>query len=270
MIGTINLGGGNVFYEVAGEGEPLVFLHAGFVDSAMWDDQWQPFSQHYTVIRYDMLGFGRSDRMGKAISRRHELYGVLEATGVKRAILVGCSIGGETALDATLDRPELVSSLVIVSTIPGGFMMQGEMPKGLMDMMAAVEHGDFERASELQMRLWMDGPYRQAGQTDPIVRRRAAQMSRGALEKGDWRLLDAPPPDPLDPPAIERLQQMHVPTLIIAGELDNAEFARAAGVMESAIPGAKKVILPGCAHLPNMEKPNEFNQVVLDFLGTIN
>src|SRR5512147_1225103 len=98
ITGSINLGDGKVFYEVAGEGEPLVFLHAGFVDSAMWDDQWQAFSQHYTVIRYDMLGFGRSDRLERPISRRHELYGVLEATGVKRAILVGCSIGGETAL----------------------------------------------------------------------------------------------------------------------------------------------------------------------------
>lgn len=264
--GYVDLGDGKVYYEIAGEGAPLVFLHAVPFDSRMWDDQWRDFSQRYSVIRFDLRGLGKSDGLEEPASRRQELYRVLEATGVKRATLVGCSLSGETVLDAALERPELVSGLIVVSAVPGGFELQGEPPKELMEMLVAVEQGDLALASELQMRIWVDGPFRQPGQVDPLVRRRAAEMSRSALAQGTWRLALAPPPDPLDPPAVQRLDRIKAPALIIAGELDNPEILRAAGVMANAIPGAQKVVIPGAAHLPNMEKPAEFNQVVQDFL----
>lgn len=267
--GTIDLGDGKIAYEIAGAGSPLVFLHAGFVDSRMWDDQWDDFSQRYSVIRFDLRGFGRSDRLEGPVSRRQELYRMLEESGVKRAILVGCSLGGETIIDAALERPELVSGLVVVSATPGGFEMQGVPPKELMEMLAALEQGDLALASELQMRIWVDGPFRQPEQVDPLVRRRAAEMNRNALEKGTWMLTLAPVPDPLDPPAVDRLDQMKVPALIIAGGLDNPEILRAADMVAVAVPGAQKVVIPGAAHLPNMEKPAEFNRVVEDFLRGI-
>lgn len=264
--GYIELDDGRVYYEVAGEGAPLVLLHAGFVDSRMWDDQWRDFSQDYSVIRFDMRGFGKSDRVEEPVSRRQQLYRVLEATGVKRATLVGCSLGGETILDIALERPEMVAGLIVVSAAPGGFELQGEPPQYLMEMLAALEQGDLALASELQMRIFIDGPMRQPEQVDPLVRQRAAEMNRSVLAKGMWGMAVAPPPDPLDPPTVQRLGQIHVPALIMAGELDNPEILRAAEAMASAIPGAQKVILPGCAHLPNMEKPAEFNQAVREFL----
>lgn len=258
-----------VYYEVAGQGAPLVFMHAGIVDSQMWDDQWEEFSKHFTVIRYDMLGFGKSDSLDQPVSRRQELYRVFGTTGIKRAILVGLSLSGETILDVALERPELVLGLVVVSAVPGGFEMQGEPPQDLMDMLAALEQGDRDHATEHQMRLSFDGPYRQPEQVDILVRKRAAEMNRKALAKDTKGLYLAPPPDPLDPPAVKRLDQIKAPTLIIAGELDNPEILRAADVMAGSIPGAQKAIIPGGAHLPNMEKPAEFNRVVMDFLSGI-
>lgn len=273
--GYLDLEDGKVYVEVAdgdptGARPPLVFLHAVPFDSRMWEAQWADFRQRYQVIRYDLIGFGRSDPLKGPVSRRRELYRVLEETGVKRAVLVGCSLSGETALDAALEHPELVSGLIILSAVPGGFEMQGEPPKELMEMMAAVEQGDLDLATELQMRIWIDGPFRQPEQIDPLVRQRAAEMSRHVLTKGAakgaWNFVFAPDPDPLDPPAVQRLGQIQIQTLILAGELDNAEILRAAGVMAGAIPGAQKVILPGCAHLLNMEKPAEFNQAIKDFM----
>jgi len=260
---------GKVYYEIAGQGAPLVLMHAGIVDSQMWDDQWREFSKRFTVIRYDMLGFGKSDSLDQPVSRRQELYSVLETTGIKRAILLGCSLSGETILNVALERPELVSGLVVVSSVPGGFEMQGEPPQDLMDMMAALEQGDRNLATEHQMRLSIDGPYRQPEQVDILVRKRAAEMNLKALAKDTKGLNLAPPPDPLDPPAAQRLDQIKAPTLIIAGELDNPEILRAADVMAGAIPGAQKAIIPGSAHLPNMERPAEFNRVVMDFLRGI-
>lgn len=267
--GSIDLEDGLVYYEAAGEGEPLVFLHAVF-DSRIWDDQWDEFAQHYSVIRFDSLGFGRSDSPKGPVSRRKELYRVLEELGINRATLVGCSMGGETVLDAALERPELVSGMVVASAVPSGFEMQGEPPRDLIEMLAAMEQGDLERVSELQVRIWIDGPYRQPDEVDARVRRRAVEMSRSELAKGTGALAQAlaPPPDPLDPPAAMRLDQIKAPALIIAGELDNPEIVRAAEVMAETIPGAEKIIMPGCAHLPNMEKPAEFNRAVRQFLQT--
>jgi pimeloyl-ACP methyl ester carboxylesterase len=264
--GYLDIGGGKVFYEATGEGEPVVLLHAGFVDSRMWDEQWHALSQDFAVLRFDMLGFGKSDPEERPVSRRQELYKVLEQTGIERATLVGCSLGGETVLDFALEHPDRVAGLVVVSAAPGGFEMQGEPPRYLMEMLGAFEQGDLALASDLQLRIWVDGPFRQPEQVDPVVRERAAEMNRVALAKGTWGLTMAPPLDPLDPPAVQRLGQIRAPALIVAGGLDNPEITRAAEEMASAIPNAHKLVIPGCAHLPNMEKPSEFNQAVLDFL----
>ena len=136
-------------------------------------------------------------------------------------------------------------------------------------MLAAVEQGELDLASALQLRIWVDGPFRQPGQVGLPVRRRAAEMSRTTSSKGNWGLALAPDPDPLDPPTAQRLDQIKAPTLIIAGGLDNPEILRAADVMAAAIPNTQKVIIANAAHLPNMEQPAEFNLVVEDFLQSV-
>jgi pimeloyl-ACP methyl ester carboxylesterase len=264
--GYVDLDDGKLYYEAAGAGAPLVLLHAGFLDSRMWDDQWHDFSQHYRAIRFDMRGFGQSDRVEGPVSRRHDLYRLLKQLDIRRAAFLGCSLGGEMILDVALEQPAMVSALIVVSTAPGGFELQGAPPPHLFEMLAAVEQGDVALASELQNRLWVDGSFRQPEQVNPLVRQRAAAMNRVALANGTWGKADAQPLHPLDPPAAQRLGEVQAPTLIVAGGLDHPEILRAAGMMAAAIPGAKKVIIPECAHVPNMEKPAEFNQAVLEFL----
>jgi pimeloyl-ACP methyl ester carboxylesterase len=244
----------------------LVFSHAGFVDSHMWDDQWEAFSQHYRVLRYDMRGFGRSDPATGPVSRRHELLGLLDALSIERAILMGCSMGGEASIDIALEQPERVTALILVNTAPGGFELQGEPPRYLFEMIEAMQAGNVELASELQIRIWVDGMYREPEQVDPVVRQRALAMNRIPVERATMPVADAQPLDPLDPPAVARLQELQVPALVIAGALDHPEILRAADVMAAAMPNAQKAIIPGGAHLPNMDNPTEFNRIVLDFL----
>ncbi len=267
--GYLGLEDGKLYYEVEGEGEPLVLSHAGFVDRRMWDEQWGAFTRRYRTVRYDMRGFGKSSPAQGPVDRREDLHRLLEHLGIHRAALVGCSMSGAIMLDFTLEHPEVVSTLVLVSSIPVGFEMQGEPPREFLEMMEAMEQGDLLRASELQNRLWIDGPFRQPGQVDQRLRQRAAEMNRIALANDTFRKADSSPVNPLDPPAARRLGEVRVPVLVIAGELDNPEVVRAAAVMAAGIPGAKKVILPGCAHLPNMERPEEFNRVVLEFLADL-
>src|SRR5690625_3469798 len=261
--GYATVDGGKLYYEAGGEGESLVFVHAGFVDSRMWDDQWHALIGRNRAIRFDMRGFGRSDVAAMEVSRRGDLHGLLTQLDITRTILIGCSTGGEVALDFALEHPEMVSALILVSTVPGGCEWQGEPPPYVIEMMAAIERGDVALASELQNRIWIDGPFRKPDESDPNVRRRAAEMNRHAITNGAWTVTDT---NPLQPCALERLGEVGVPTLIVVGELDDPEILRAADVLQHGITGAQKVIVPSCAHLPNMERPAEFNDAVLSFL----
>ncbi|HLV37112.1 MAG TPA: alpha/beta fold hydrolase [Spirillospora sp.] len=267
--GYLELDDGKLYYEMAGAGEALVLSHAGFVDSGMWDDQWHDFTQRYRVIRYDMRGFGKSDPVTGPRARRNDLYRLLKHLDIERAHLLGCSQGGEIILDLALEHPDMVDALIIVSAVPGGFELQGEPPPQLLEMIGAVQQGDLERASELQIRLWIDGPFRQPEQVDRRVRQRAAAMNRLPVTQNTWAIADMQPLNPLDPPAAQRLHEIQVPTLIVAGALDNPEILRAADVMTAGIESAQKAVIPDSAHLPNMEQPALFNQTVNDFLATL-
>jgi pimeloyl-ACP methyl ester carboxylesterase len=263
--GYVDIGDGKLYYEVAGAGETLVLGHAGFVDSGMWDAQWDELAQHHQVIRYDMRGYGKSDFPSGPVNRRQDLFQLLQHLHIERATLLGCSLGGTIMLDFALEHPQMVSALILVSSAPGGFQLQGEPPPNIFAMFPAMQQGDTARVSELQIQLWVDGPFRQPDQVDPDVRRHAAEMNLIPARNNTWLKVDMQPNDPLAPPAVEHLHDIHAPTLIIAGVLDNPEILRAADVLAAGIAGAKKVIIADAAHMPNMEKPAEFTQAVLSF-----
>lgn len=268
--GYIDTGDGKLYYEIGGEGNPetLVLNHAAFLDSGMWDEQWAVFTEHYRVLRYDMRGYGKSDPVDGPRTRRHDLYTLLQTLEITHAHLLGCSMGGELVIDLALEHPELATSLVVVSGTPSGFELQGEPPPYLFEMMAATQQGDIERASELQLRIWVDGPHRTPEQVDPQVRAWASAMNRSFVANGTWAIADLQPFNPLDPPAVRRLDEISTPTLIVAGTLDHAENLRAADVLSARIRGAKQIFIPDAAHVPNMEQPVLFNQVVLEFLAS--
>jgi pimeloyl-ACP methyl ester carboxylesterase len=264
--GYVVAGDGRLYYEVAGEGEPLVLSHAGFLDSRMFDAQWQALARHFHVIRYDMRGYGRSGQASGPLCRRDDLRRLLEHLRLTRAHLVGCSIGGEIALDLALERPELAASLTLVGATPSGFAMQGEPPRYVMDMFDALQRGDVERASELQMRIWLDGSFREPDQVDAALRERALTMNRIPLKRQTFAIADMQPLTPLDPPAVDRLHEISCPALIVAGSLDHPEILRAADMMTNAIPGARQALIDDTAHVPSFEQPDAFNRALLDFV----
>jgi pimeloyl-ACP methyl ester carboxylesterase len=267
--GYLDVNGGRLWYEMAGEGDTLVLVHAGVADSRMWDDQWQAFTQRCRVIRFDQRGFGKSDPAQGPVSRRADLLRLLDELGTARAAFLGSSLGGETAIDVAIEHPERVAALIVVSAIPSGFELQGEPPRYLMEMMGAAQQGDLERTTDLQVRIFVDGPFREPDQVPAPVRQRFAEMTRIPVQQGTLFVADGKPLNPLDPPASTRLAEIQAPTLVMAGDRDDPEILRAADVMAREIRGAQKVILPKSAHFLNMEHPQAFNQAVLDFLGRL-
>lgn len=232
----------------------------------MWDAQWDAFTQKYRVIRFDMRGHGKSDPAQRPRNRRDDLFQLLGHLHVERAALLGCSFGGTIMVDFVLEHPEMVSALITASSAPSGFLLQGDPPPLVLEMITASQQGDTARVSELQLRIWVDGPYRQPEQVNPLVRECAAVVNRIPVGLNTWVVADAQPLNPLDPPAIGRLSAIHTPALIMAGTLDDAEVLRATRVMTDAIKGAQKHFFSQSAHVPNMEEPEEFTQVVLSFL----
>ena len=113
--GTLPVSGGQLYYEVQGEGPPLVLLHAGGMDSKMWDAQFNDLSQQFRVVRYDLRGFGRSSIPEQSFYPVDDLYQLMQHLGLKRASLIGLSMGSGVALNFALEYPEMVEKLVLVS-----------------------------------------------------------------------------------------------------------------------------------------------------------
>jgi 2-hydroxy-6-oxonona-2,4-dienedioate hydrolase len=267
--GYIEQDDGRLYYEVRGEGETLVLIHAGFLDSVMWDPQWDAFTQRYRVVRFDMRGYGKSDPATGPRNRRNDLLQLLQHLQVERAMLLGCSLGGTLVLDFALEHPEMASALVIVSGAPSGYQPAGDPPAELLEMFPAAQQGDTARVSELQMRLWIDGPYRKPEQSNPVVRQHAAAMNRIPVERGTFFVAELQPFEPLDPPAIDRLGAVQIPALILAGAIDFPTTVHAAEIMAEGIPGAQRHTFAQSAHLPNMEQPEEFTATVVRFLDSL-
>jgi pimeloyl-ACP methyl ester carboxylesterase len=264
--GFAEVNGASLYYDVAGNGEPLVLVHAGIADRRMWDGQLETFAERYRVIRYDMRGCGRSEApTGTSFSHHDDLRGLLDVLGIQRAILVGCSIGARTAIDFALAHPERVRALALVCPSVSGFESDEEPPEEWDELVAADEAGDLERVSELEVRIWVDGPYRSPEEVDPAVRDLVREMNLIALRNEP----DLGEERPAEPPAANRLAEIRAPALAVAGALDRPEVVARAELLAASIPRAQKVVIDETAHVPGMERPEELNRVVLGFLAGV-
>jgi pimeloyl-ACP methyl ester carboxylesterase len=261
--GMVDVDGAELYFEAAGGGEPLVLVHAGIADARMWEGQFAPFAERHLTIRYDMRGFGRSVLAPGPFSHHEDLRVLLDRLGVGRTSLVGCSMGGATVLDLALENPERVEALVLVCSAVGGFEFDGEPPGEWQEIVAAEEAGDLDRVSELEVRMWVDGPGRGPDVVDPAVRDLVRGMNLIALQNEALGLGEEQEPET---PAVARLSEIQAPTLILVGDEDQPRTLAAADLLARDLPNARKVVMPGTAHLPNMERPEEFNNLVLDFL----
>ncbi|GAC1481421.1 MAG: alpha/beta hydrolase [Candidatus Dormibacteria bacterium] len=260
--GFAEVDGGRLWYEAAGTGPPLVLIHSGITDSRSWEPQMAAFARGCKVVRYDMRGFGQSDVTHGEYSARADLGAVMDAAGVRRAALLGVSMGGSLAIDFALEHPDRVSALLLVGPGISGRQSSAAFTTLMGDVDRIFEEKGLEATIEREMEIWFDGRGRTAANVDPGVRRAVFEMDRFNSDRfpSDMKAL------PLEPPAIGRLKEIRVPTLIVVGELDLPDIAEAADRLEVGITGARRVVMKGTAHVPNMEQPEAFNRIVLGFL----
>jgi pimeloyl-ACP methyl ester carboxylesterase len=258
--------GAKIYFECAGAGPALIFIHAGVSDRRMWDPQFDFFARRFRVVRYDLRGFGKSEMIDAPYSNRADLRNVLQFLGIEKSALVGCSMGGAAAIDFTVENPARVSALLPVGAgVSGWNEWTDEGIRYFTEYIQLVKDNEIDRAQEMEAVLWLDGPGRDASRIDPAYRRRAREIH----EDNFSTTRDAHPEETLKPPAIGRLGEIKCPTLIIVGDSDASEIGKIAARLVKEIPGAKLATIANAAHLPNLEHPDEFNAIVGEFLNPL-
>jgi 3-oxoadipate enol-lactonase len=256
----------DLYAEVAGEGPAVVLVHAGICDSRMWDPQWAAFLAAHRTVRYDLRGFGRSPLPPEPFSHGGDLITLLERLEIEQATLVGASLGGRVALEVAVARPQVVDALVVADAALPGFPWSDRLSAFWAEEDAALERGDLDAAVEANVRMWVDGPRRPPAAVDSAVRESVRQMQRRAFEL-QLPVWEDAEEELLVPDVGRRLSLVRAPTLVVVGEEDVSDFHHIAAQLTREIRGARHVVIPNTAHLPNLERPAAFNELVLRFLA---
>lgn len=234
----------------------------------MWDPQWETFSRSHRVVRYDQRGFGRSPIGPGRFSNARDLLDLIEQQALESVALVGVSMGGRIALEVSLARPELIEALVLVGAGLPGHQWSAEMKAADEAEQAALARGDLDEAVEVTLRTWVDGPRRRPEDVDPEVRARVAEMQRRAyeLQLPVWETAEE---EPLVGDLAERIGEVGAPTLVLVGEEDVPDMHEIADRLERELPNARRASIADTAHVPSLERPREFDQLVLPFLQSV-
>lgn len=260
-----DINGARMYYEAAGSGEAVVLLHAGIADSRMWNEQFAPLSEDFYAVRYDLRGYGQTTAPTMAYSHLEDLRALLDHLGIQCAALIGCSNGGRVAMNFTLAHPERVTALVMVCSSPGGFKYEGKAPALWDEIVKTYDTGDLDTVARLEAQLWAAGPERDPATVDQRMLELVTEMNLIALKNEET----VGEEKPFAPPAVGRLGEIRVPTLVIVGEMDSPVTIEAGKIMEQGIANVKRVNMPDTAHLPSMEHPQQFNAIVVDFLEQV-
>jgi pimeloyl-ACP methyl ester carboxylesterase len=249
---------------------PLLLVHAGIADRRMWDPVWPALTAMRDVVRVDLRGFGEStERPSGAWSARADVLEVLDHLGIDRAHLVGCSFGAGVCAELALERPGLAASLVLAA--PGGALLTektDELAAAWELEGKAMEAGDVDAAVEANVTAWVDGPHRRPDVVPAAVRDAVRTMQRRNFELTmDWPDEVWEADDELDPEAHERLGEITAPTLVITGELDIDSIRIAADHLLTGLSDVRGIVWPDVAHLPSMERPDDFAAEVLDWVA---
>jgi pimeloyl-ACP methyl ester carboxylesterase len=254
---VVSVYGQGIHYYEAGQGPAVILLHGLGGDGTRWAANLGPLSQQFHVYALDEIGFGNSDK--PLIEYQIETFsdflrGFMEALSIPKATLVGNSLGGWIALDLAIRQPRLVERLVLVDA--GGLSPERGAPRAAVDLNPATLAGtrrllevlfyDPQRVTDAAVRQTFERRLK-SGNGYTIQR-----LQAGTRAGGQW--------------VDEHLGTIQVPTLVLWGREDRLIPVSVGERFQKAIPGARLVVIPECGHLPQVEKPREFNAALLAFL----
>ncbi|MEV0388840.1 alpha/beta hydrolase [Nonomuraea sp. NPDC050643] len=240
-----------VWHDEHGTGDPVVLLHSTAADSGMWDEQAEALSERFRVIRVDFRGYGRSPyRADGPYGDADDVARVLAALDISRAALVGSSGGARVALE--LASAGLAGRLVLLNPV-SALEPTADVRAYWAEEGRLLEQGDTQGAAELNADVLL-GPA-----ASPRARERLVAMQRHAFEIQHGIELQQTERD-FAPSEID------VPALVVAGAHDLPYFVAGARHLATELPRAKLLELEWAGHLPALERPEEINALLLDYL----
>jgi pimeloyl-ACP methyl ester carboxylesterase len=250
-----------------GAGPTIVLLHAGVCDRRCWREVGARLAgAGRDVVAYDRRGFGDVAPARAPFRHVDDLLAVLDAVSPGApAWVVGSSMGGQVALDAALEAPDRVAGLVLLApAISGAPEVEDEVviaaTNGLAEAIdAAWTAGAVEECNALEVRLWLDGPGGPEGRVSGPRRELALDMNRIVIANGEPEADGASGVD-----AAGRVHEIAIPAIVACGELDVALQLQRSAELADALANATYRSLPGRAHLPYLEAPDEIAALILD------
>jgi pimeloyl-ACP methyl ester carboxylesterase len=257
-VKVVRANGLEIAYERLGEGPPLVLVHGAAEDARVWKPQLAGLADEFTVVAWDEPGAGRSSDVPEGFGLADYadcLAALIEALALGPAHVAGLSWGGTVVLELYRRHPGLVATVILVDTYAG---WKGSLaPEEVQARVAGVRRMLASPAEQFDPTL----PGLFAGDPPPefvpLLEQIAGDVRRRSLERQVLVMAEADQRD--------LLSQIHVPTLLIWGEFDVRSPLSIARRFEQAIPDAELVVIPGCGHVSNLERPERFNEAVREF-----
>jgi 2-hydroxy-6-oxonona-2,4-dienedioate hydrolase len=246
--------GQNIHYFEVGQGPTVILLHGLGGAKEFWLANIGALAPKYHVYAIDQIGFGQSDKPlldYKIATFADFLYGFMQEEKIAKATLVGNSFGGWIATDFAVQHPEMVDKLVLVDA--AGLTWQAPLPDlnpstiaGWRTLIELVFYDKKMVSDEGVMQAFAQHMRNNDGYT---IQRTVASFASPQFEDG-------------------KLASIHAATLVVWGRQDELIPLASGEKLRDGIAGAKLVVLEHCGHVPQIEKPAEFNQTLLEFLGT--
>jgi 3-oxoadipate enol-lactonase len=245
-----------IYRDVVGAGPRVVLLHAGGLDSRMFEADTPELARSARVLRYDRSGSGRSPAADAPVDRVEELRSAMDE---RAAALVGCSYGGQLAIDFALRYPALVAGLLLVGPGLSGAEISADRHARMARLVAAAGRGGDALAD-----AWLQDPHL-APRGFP---RATTELVREMLRDNADRFR-APSGSVAPRPALGRLGGLAAPGRVYVGEHDDRDNHAVARTIADAAPAVQLHIVPGAGHLPLLERAGWLPQVVAGLLAEL-
>jgi len=252
-----------MFIKSSGNGEPMVFLHSSLLTSEMWKSQIDYFSNKNKVIAFDFCGHGKSDLPKGIYSDYEDLKTILDKNNINKAIIVGCSYGGSVALDFVLKYPEYVKILVLITPAINGYKYPLKLTFESIKNYRNVHKMGIEKAVD----LFMNNKY--WNYFVPNENRFKEQFKNIFIGNKNFYNGNYTKKQILKPIAIKKLSEIKNNVLLIGSENDSNFNKKVIKILSKDIKGINFYEIKNCGHLPNIEKAEEINNIIEEYINKI-